>query len=64
MQELGCAHSPEEWRCCVDSSKFILKVVLLHKGNIHPSVPIAHFIHMKESYKYILALESCKLLNR
>jgi hypothetical protein len=31
--------------------KFSLKVVLLHNGNIHPSIPIAHSVHMKETYK-------------
>jgi hypothetical protein len=35
LQELGCTHNPEEWRLFVDLSKFSLKVVLLHNGNIH-----------------------------
>jgi hypothetical protein len=34
LQELGCTHNPEEWRLSVDSSKFSLKAVLLHNGNI------------------------------
>jgi hypothetical protein len=48
---LGCAQNPAEWRCCVDSSKFILKAVLLHTGCIHPSIPIALSVHMKETYE-------------
>jgi len=53
MQELGCAHNSEEWRVFVDSSKFTLQAVLLHTGNIHPSIPIAHFVHKKETYENI-----------
>jgi len=26
-------------------------VVLLHTGNIHPLIPIAHSVHMKETYE-------------
>ena len=37
----------------VDWSKFILKVMLLHNGNIHLSIPIAHSVHMKETYETI-----------
>ena len=51
LQELGCAHNPEEWRLFVESSKFCLKAVLLHNGYIHLSIPIAHSVHMKETYK-------------
>jgi hypothetical protein len=48
LQELGCTQ-PEERGLFVDSSKFSLKAVLLHNGNIHPSMPIAHYVHMKET---------------
>ena len=27
------------------------KAVLLHNGNILPSIPIAHSVHLKETYK-------------
>jgi hypothetical protein len=50
-QELGCRHNPEEWRLFVDSSKFSLKVVLLPNRNIYPSLPIAHSVHIKETYE-------------
>jgi len=53
QQELGCAHNPEEWQIFLDSSKFILKMVLLHNGNIHLSVPTAHSVHMKQMYENI-----------
>jgi hypothetical protein len=48
-QELGCVHNTEEWRLCVDLFKFSLKVVPLNNGNIHPSIPIAHSVHMNEA---------------
>jgi hypothetical protein len=44
LQELGCTHNPDEWRLFVDLSKFILKAVLLHNGNIHPSILISHSV--------------------
>ena len=51
LQELGCTHYPEEWKLFVDLSKCSLKVVMLHNGNIHLSIPIAHSVHMKETYE-------------
>jgi hypothetical protein len=36
----------------IDASKFILKAVLLHKGNIFLQfVPLAHVANMKQSYE-------------
>jgi len=34
-----------------DSLQFSLKNVILHYGNIFPSVPLAHAADMKESYE-------------
>lgn len=50
LQELDLPTNPEEWRLFIDSSKFSLKGVLLHNGNKHPSIPVAHSVHMKETY--------------
>ena len=50
MVELGREHNPQEWRLFIDSSKLSLKAVLLHYGNIYPSVPVAYSITMKETY--------------
>lgn len=50
MRELGFNHKPEEWRLFIDASKLSLKAVLLHIGNIYPSVPVGHAVHMKETY--------------
>ena len=50
MNALKITHDPQEWRLFVDSSKLSLKAVLLHNGNILPSIPVAYAVHMKETY--------------
>lgn len=50
----GCLsqnYDPAEWRLFIDSSKRSLKAVLLHNGNMKPSIPIAHSVHLHESYE-------------
>ena len=47
---LGCDHDPQEWRLFIDSSMLSLKAVLLHNGNVHPSIPVGYAAHMKETY--------------
>ena len=37
----------------IDSSKQSLKAVLLHNGNVYPSIPIAHSVRMKEDRKSV-----------
>ena len=39
MAELGCEYNPVLWRLFINSSKTSFKVVLLHNGNIKPSIP-------------------------
>jgi len=56
MEVLGHEYNPDQWRLFTDSSKVSLKMVLIHKGNRFPTVPLAHATNMKESY------ESMKLL--
>ena len=53
FQTLGIVHIVNEWRLFIDSSKRSLKAVLLHIGNKKPSIPIAHFAQLKESYDSI-----------
>jgi hypothetical protein len=43
-------HKPVEWILFLDSSKWSLKAVLLHNGNMLPSIPVGHAVNMKESY--------------
>jgi hypothetical protein len=51
MEDLGHQHCTPERRLFVDSSKVILKAVLLHNGNKYQSVPFAYAVNMKESYE-------------
>ena len=48
FQEIGIVYSASDWRLFIDSSKQSLKAVLLHNGNVYPSIPIAHSVRMKE----------------
>ena len=58
---LGLPHNPSDWRLFIDSSKRSLNGVLLHNGNKYPSIPIAHSVHLKESYDNMeLLLEAIK----
>ena len=50
MSELECEHNPADWRLFIDSSKTSLKAVLLHNGNIKPSIPVGYSILRKETY--------------
>jgi len=53
MEDLQLQYSREQWGLFIDSSKVSLKAVLKHNGNKHPSMPLAHAVHMKESYTNI-----------
>ena len=50
MAALTVKHDPDEWRLFTDLSKTSLKAVLLHNGNVLPSIPVGHAIHMKETH--------------
>jgi hypothetical protein len=57
FSEMDVCYSDSEWRLFIDSSKVSLKAVLLHNGNIYPSIPVGYSTHMKETYdnvKYLL----------
>ena len=47
----GVEHKAADWRLFIDSPLLGLKAVLLHNGNVYPSVPIGHAVHMKETYE-------------
>ena len=58
---IGLPHNPSDLRFFIDSSKRCLKRVLLYNGNKYPCVPIAHSVHLKESYDNMeLLLEAIK----
>ena len=42
-----------EWRLFIDSSSKSLKAVLIHNGNKYPSLPLAHSVHLKETYEKV-----------
>jgi len=46
---LNMSHCSDEWSLFIDSSKVSLKAVLLHIGNVLPSIPVAHAFGIKES---------------
>ena len=46
--QIGVAYSASNWRLFIDSSKRSLKAVLLHNGNVYPSIPIAHSVQMRK----------------
>jgi hypothetical protein len=48
---LGVEYRTDEWRLFIDSSNRSLKAVLLHNGNSFASVPVAHSVHLKETYE-------------
>lgn len=49
-------YDSNEWRLFIDSSKASLKAVLLHNGNLKPSIPIGHAVNTKESYETMSTL--------
>ena len=56
MNVLRIKYDPLEWRLFIGSLKLSLKAVLLHNGNQHPSIPVAHTVHMKETYENLKQL--------
>ena len=49
--KFGIEHDAHEWRLFIDASKYSIKAVLLHNGNVHPSVPVAYSVTMRETYQ-------------
>ena len=48
LTALNMSHCSDERRLFIDSSKFSLKAVLLHNGNVLPSILVAHAFGIKE----------------
>jgi hypothetical protein len=44
-------YDPNDWSLFIDSLKRSLKAVSLHNGNKFASIPVAHSIHLKETYE-------------
>lgn len=56
FESLSEIHSTTDWRLFIDSSKRSLKAVLLHNGNQKPCIPIAHSVHLNETYENMKTL--------
>jgi hypothetical protein len=56
---LGCEYKHDDWRLFIDSSVASLKAVLLHNGNVFPSVPIGYASQTKETYDVMKHVLSC-----
>lgn len=61
MDWLGVEFVVDEWRLFIDASSSALKIVLLHNGNVFPSVPVLYSAKKKlqenyEDMKYALDL--------
>lgn len=48
FEAIGIPCTIADWRLFIDSSQRSLKVVLLHNGNVHPSIPIMYSVVLKE----------------
>jgi hypothetical protein len=42
FKALNMSPCSDEWRLFIDSFKVSLKAVLLHNGNVLPSIPVSH----------------------
>jgi len=59
MTTVNIRYNPEEWQLFINSSMFSLKVLLLHEGNILPSIPVAYAIHKKDMCENVKEILSC-----
>jgi hypothetical protein len=55
----GIPYDPQDWRLFIDSSKSSIKAVILHNGNLHPSVPVAYSTTMRETYENLKEILQC-----
>ena len=56
FEGIGIPCYTNDWRLFIDSSQRSLKAVLLHNGNIYPSLPVAHSVILKERYDNVKKL--------
>lgn len=57
--KFGIEHDVHEWRLFIDASKSSIKAVLLHNGNVHPSVPVAYSVTLRETYPNLKEILEC-----
>ena len=56
FQEISIPSLDSDCRLFIDRSKRSLRAVLLHNGNVYPSIPIAHSVQMKEDREFVKIL--------
>ena len=61
---VGEEHNADEWRLFIDGSKYSIKAVLLHNGNIKPSIPIGYSVTAYDAMKMFLELVKYDQYNR
>lgn len=59
FNKFGIHYYIQEWRLFIDASKSSIKAVLLHNGNVHPSVPVAYSVKMRETYQNLKEILQC-----
>lgn len=64
MTALEICHDSTDWRLFIDSSKVSLKAVLLHNGNVLPSIPVAYTVDTKETYESMQSILEIVQYNR
>lgn len=52
----GVQHNIEDWRLFIDGSTTSLKAMLLHNGNIYPSIPMAYSRRLPEKYENMVEI--------
>jgi hypothetical protein len=50
---MNIRYNPEEWQLFIESSMQSLRAVLLHKGNILPSICVAYTVLKKETFEVL-----------
>ena len=63
FKAIGICCNTSDWRFFIDSSSRSLKAILLHNTNQWPSIPLAHSVHMKETYENVKILLSALKYN-
>jgi hypothetical protein len=51
--DLGIQYDSSQWNLFIEASFNSIKVVLLHTGNVLPSIPKAHLVTLRENYTNI-----------
>lgn len=59
MESLDIEYKHTQWTLFIDTSKINLKLILLHKGNIEPSVPFWCVPHIKETTDNMKHMLTC-----